>query len=218
MNNTHANSKTHEHIARSSNKTQATNTSKTKQIKAILDENTAKINITPRNRLRAHGSSLGTARSSSFSKLRKNLRLLCLSRLMDSSGWVKRSNTRTIFARRAKQKQRTLENKANQSNVSRSIHFLQNNRSKNNAVTHWYAHICIQCLVTARSSSSPKLWQAPELLKTRIWSCLITNRKLLETQKREHYPRLSHKRKATNIRKTKQIKANFTAIRATTAH
>jgi hypothetical protein len=85
-------------------------------------------------------------------------------------------------------------------------------------VTFWYAHICIECLVTARSSSSPKLWQAPELLKTRIWSCLITNRKLLETQKREHYPRLSHKRKATNVRKTKQIKANFIETRATTAH
>jgi IS1 family transposase len=123
MNNTHANSKTHEHIARSSNKTQATNTSKTKkkQIKAILDENTAKINITPRNRLRAHCSSLGTAGSSSFSKLYKNkkerpTRLRCLmTRQVESSGEI----MRTIFARLAKQKQRTLQNKANQSNVSR---------------------------------------------------------------------------------------------------
>jgi hypothetical protein len=75
--------KTHEYITHCSHKTQATNTSKTKKIKAILDENTAKMNITPRNRLRAHGSSLGTAGSSSFSKLRKkNACLLCLHRLM----------------------------------------------------------------------------------------------------------------------------------------
>ena len=90
MNNAHANSKTHKRDPHCSHRTKATNTSKTKQIKAIIDENTAKINITPRNRLRAHGSSLGTAGSSSFSKLRKNLRFLCLHRLMtrqvESSG------------------------------------------------------------------------------------------------------------------------------------
>jgi hypothetical protein len=99
MNNTHANSKTHEHISNCSHTTQATITSKTKQIKAILDENTAKINITPRNQLCAHGVSLGTARSSSFPKFCKNkkkrpTRLQCLmTRQVESSGQTRAQNS-----------------------------------------------------------------------------------------------------------------------------
>ena len=120
--------------------------------------------ITPRNRFWAHLTRLRTAGSSSFPKLWQvqNLHHFELHQLFVYSCLPTRevqsnSENSRMLALWAKQKEETLENKANQSNVSRWKHCLQNNRSKNNAATLLHSHMHHWGPVTARSNSSLKL-------------------------------------------------------------